>query len=82
MRRQIHNNIELLESAERIGLSSRAALGFRSERKNEASYLRALAQQRPGEPATSTSMQARKILALQKAVTDLETVRPLLSRPS
>ncbi|GAA5856928.1 hypothetical protein JCM9279_003599 [Rhodotorula babjevae] len=73
MRRQIRDNIELLESADRIGLSSRAALGFRKERKSDTSYLRALAQQRPGECGTTTSMQARKILALQKAVTDLET---------
>ncbi|GAA5930421.1 hypothetical protein JCM3775_004387 [Rhodotorula graminis] len=73
MRRQIRDSLELLQSADRVGSSSKAALGFRDERKKQKSYVRALAQQRPGASPTATSIQARKILALQKAVTDLET---------
>ncbi|GAA5856926.1 hypothetical protein JCM9279_003598 [Rhodotorula babjevae] len=70
MRRQIRESIQVLAdggAAGRVATSAQSTTRVRIEGRD----VRAMARQRPGERATTTSTQARKVLALQKAVKDL-----------
>jgi len=78
MRRQIRESIQVLAEGGptgRVATTAHSAMRTRIEARD----VRAMARQR-GERATTTSTQARKILALQKAVKDLLAVRPSLLR--